>query len=93
MALTQMRLSLRRNRMWGISLPDMAPFAGVVFLLVCFYMMTGKFKYGEEGLVTLEQLPKTSSWHCRIPENASIISVDAAMLVMLFREAGLYFWE
>ena len=39
----------------------MAPFAGLIFLLVCFYMLTGRFKrtgdWTNTGIITLEQLP------------------------------------
>ena len=66
-----------RNRNCGISLPDMAPFAGVVFLVVCFYMVAGRFKVADEGLVNLEQLPASQISACLHDNTNTIISLTA----------------
>ena len=61
----------------GISLPDMTPFAGVIFLLVCFYAITTQFKAPKIGNVALDELPYCSGSSC-LPENAeAVIGLDA----------------
>ena len=41
----------------------MAPFASMVFLIVCFYLVMGNFRQPDSGIVPLEQLPQ-SFWNC-----------------------------
>jgi hypothetical protein len=70
----------------GIALPDMAPFAGLIFLLVCFYLLAGQFKQtgdgADTGIVALEQLPATP-FSCYKPLDPNgfggcVISLNAA---------------
>ena len=62
----------------GISLPDMAPFAGVIFLAVCFYALTTQFKELQIGNVAIEKLPHSKIHPC-MPENTElVIGLDAA---------------
>lgn len=62
----------------GISLPDMAPFAGVIFLAVCFFALSTKFKEPRSGNVTVEELPYSKIHPC-MPENTElVIGLDAA---------------
>ncbi|MBF9223632.1 ExbD/TolR family protein [Hymenobacter ruricola] len=56
----------RKNH--GVSLPDMAPFAGLVFLLVGFYMLTGSFRQEAVGAVPIERVPHSDSYAC-LPDN------------------------
>ena len=65
--------ALGRSRKQVLSLPDMAPFASVVFLMVCFYMLTGHFKTPEEGIVSNEDLPllRIACW--RTPVNSEAV--------------------
>jgi len=64
-----------RNGKRGISMPDMAPFAGVVFILSLFYMSTGRFRSLETGIVKLEQLVAHTPISCSkgIDSNNSMI--------------------
>lgn len=39
----------------------MAPFASLVFLVVCFYPLTGNFRGPESGLVAIDRLPGNSA--------------------------------
>lgn len=62
----------------NISLPDMAPFAGVIFLLVCFFTLTTQFKEPRIGNVAIEKLPHSRIHPC-MPENTeSVIGLDTA---------------
>jgi biopolymer transport protein ExbD len=72
---TTLRAGRNRNR--DISLPDMGPFAGVVFLVVCFYMLAGRFRHKEDGIVSDAKLPYSTTY-CGPPENIDlIISLNA----------------
>ncbi len=54
----------------------MAPFAGVIFLIVCFYAINTRFKSSPIGNVALEELPYCSGSGC-MPENAeAVIGLD-----------------
>ena len=54
----------------------MTPFAGVIFLMVCFYAITTQFKTPQLGNVALEELPSCSNSAC-MPENAeAVIGLD-----------------
>src|SRR6476661_7293963 len=57
----QTRFIKGRNWQRGVSLPDMAPFAGIVFTVACFYLGTSSFKTPAQALVKLEQQP-SSTW-------------------------------
>ncbi|MDQ2768950.1 MAG: biopolymer transporter ExbD [Bacteroidota bacterium] len=66
------------SRKRGFSLPDMAPFAGLLFLLVGFYALTTQFKAPRLGNVALEELPRCENSAC-LPENAeAVIGLDTA---------------
>jgi len=55
----------------------MAPFAGLVFLLVGFYMITGRFKQPAEGLVSLEELPASRVSSCLKENLEANVSLSA----------------
>ena len=63
---------MRNHPTKGLSLPDMTPFASVLFLMVCFYAITTQFKAPRIGNVALEELPYRSGSSC-LPENAEAI--------------------
>ncbi|MBO2008900.1 biopolymer transporter ExbD [Hymenobacter negativus] len=65
---------LRRSR--GASSPDMTPFAGVVFLIVCFYAITTQFKGPRIGNAALEELPYHSGSGCLPENNEAVIGLD-----------------
>ncbi|MET4073746.1 hypothetical protein [Hymenobacter sp. UYCo722] len=60
---------MRNHPTKGLSLPDMTPFAGVLFLMVCFYAISTQFKEPRIGNVALEELPYRSGSSC-LHENA-----------------------
>ena len=56
----------------------MAPFAGVIFLVVCFCALTTQFKEPRLGNVAIEKLPYTKIHPC-MPENTElVIGLDTA---------------
>lgn len=59
----------RRNRSGSISLPDMAPFAGLVFLYVCFCLLTTRPKQSDLGLVSNERTPRSETLYCKLGDN------------------------
>jgi len=56
----------------SVSLPDLAPFAGLIFLIVGFYALTSRFKGPELGVVPNDQLPYSVTHAC-IPENMEAV--------------------
>ena len=61
----------------GISLPDIAPVAGVLLLFVSFFLL-GRFQNPADEVVASEHLPSTSTWYCKLAENnKAIISLTA----------------
>ena len=61
----------------GISLPDITPFAGVLLLLVIFFLL-GRFQDPSDEAVASEHLPASSTWFCKLSENnQAIISLTA----------------
>lgn len=60
------------SRKRGISLPDMAPIAGVLLLFVSYFML-GRFQNPTDEIVASERLPASSTWHCKLTENHQII--------------------
>ncbi|MBF9140696.1 biopolymer transporter ExbD [Hymenobacter properus] len=50
----------------------MASFAGLVFLLVCFCMLAGRFRKEAVGTVPVERVPRSISYSC-IPENPEAV--------------------
>ena len=67
----------------GFSLPDMAPFAGLFFLLVYFYMLTSHAKGPVMGIVADSELPKNKGNTCTKgiwpgEHNGFVISLDKA---------------
>ena len=61
----------------GISLPDIAPVAGILLLLVSFFLL-GHFQNPAHEIVASENLPSTSIWYCKLAENnKAIISLTA----------------
>jgi biopolymer transport protein ExbD len=76
-----MRFSKSKTHLDGrnnISLPDMAPFAGVIFLVVYFFALTTQFKEPRLGNVATEKLPY-SKIHTCMPENTElVIGLDTA---------------
>jgi hypothetical protein len=60
----------------GISLPDMAPFASVIFLIVCFYAITTQFRAPLIGNVSLEELPYCSGSGCMIENAEAVIGLN-----------------
>lgn len=72
------RLRSHSSSRRGISLPDMAPFAGVIFLIVCFFALTTRFRGPQIGNVTIEELPYGKIHPC-MPENTElVIGLDTA---------------
>ena len=66
--------SSRKNKR-GLSLPDMAPFAGLIFLIVVFYALSSSFKRTEFGIVSNDQLPFSEIRNRgKIPENCTAIT-------------------
>ena len=59
----------------GISLPDMAPFAGLIFLLVCFYLLTTHFRHPVASNVRIESLPFSTTHACLPENNETIVSL------------------
>ena len=60
-------ISAFRNR--SISLPDMGPFASLIFLLVGFYMLSGHFRWPDEGVVPESQMAySTPQSGCHLSE-------------------------
>jgi hypothetical protein len=57
----------------GIELPDMGLFAGLVFLLLTFYLLTSRFKGSEVGIVCREQVPYSSNACSNYPENNEVL--------------------
>ena len=78
MTFAKSRVNSGRNR--RILLPNMAPFAGVIFLTVCFYAITTRFKTPALGNVAIEELPHRNGSSCvHLPENSeSVIGLDTA---------------
>ena len=72
-----MKASTHSGKKRGISLPDIAPFAGVLLLFVSFFML-GRFQNPVDAIVASEHLPSSSTWYCKIPENhQTIVSLTA----------------
>lgn len=59
----------------GISLPGMAPFAGLIFLLVCFYLLTTQFRQPVASNVRIESLPFSGTHACLPDNNEAIVSL------------------
>ena len=71
------KFSTHRDRKEGIPLPDFAPFAGVLLLVVSFFLV-GRFQNPTDEIVASEQLPYSSTWYCKLAENhEAIISLTA----------------
>ncbi|MBD2767630.1 hypothetical protein IC235_06970 [Hymenobacter sp. BT664] len=64
MSSTQARVTFGRNEKRSIALPDMAPFAGIFFLVVCFFLLTSRIKSPEIGIVSDEALPLSPGATC-----------------------------
>ena len=54
----------------------MAPFAGFIFLIVCFYAITTRFKAPLIGNVALEELPYCSGSGCMPDNTEAVIGLD-----------------
>lgn len=68
-----------RNRQQGLLMPDMAPFASLIFLAVCFYPLTGSLRGSESGLVAVDRLPGNSAVCWRMPESCcAVIGLNQA---------------
>ena len=78
MASPQNRIS-RRNHSRGIWLPDMAPFASAIFLLVCPLIMSGQMRMPRTATVSDEQLPSShQEGTCSVREAfGSVIGLDS----------------
>ncbi|MEL5994227.1 biopolymer transporter ExbD [Hymenobacter segetis] len=63
----------RKHR--GILLPEMAPFAGLIFLLVCFYLLTNQFRQHVASNVRIESLPFSTTRACFPENNEAIVSL------------------
>ncbi|MFD1466830.1 hypothetical protein ACFQ48_01235 [Hymenobacter caeli] len=76
--MVSLQLKSSRNRYQGLSMPDMAPFASLIFIIVCFYPLTGRLKGPESGLVADDRLPGNSAvcWHT--PEHNAVVSLNQA---------------
>ncbi|UOQ96358.1 biopolymer transporter ExbD [Hymenobacter sp. 5317J-9] len=60
----------------GISLPDIAPFSGIMLLTVGFFLL-GRFQNPTDEAVATEQLPTSSTWYCKLPDDPrAIISLN-----------------
>ena len=65
------------SRKHSISLPDIAPVAGVLLLFVSFFLV-GRFQNPTAEIVPSEHLPSVSAWFCKLAENdKAVISLTA----------------
>lgn len=67
-----------RNRHQGALTLDMASFASLIFLIVCFFPLTGRLRGSESGLVADDRLPVQSALCWRTPEQCAVISLNQA---------------
>lgn len=75
--MTFTKSSIRSKSTRGIALPDIAPLAGVLLLVVSYFLL-GRFQNPTNEAVATEQLPATTTWHCKFSDNDRvIISLDA----------------
>lgn len=56
----------------------MAPFAGMFFLLVCFFALTTRFKEPRMGNVALEKLPHYENSACLRENSEAVVGLDTA---------------
>lgn len=54
----------------------MAPFAGLLFLLLCVCLSSGRLRKPEVGVVTTEQVPSFGGFQCGPPNYAAVISLN-----------------
>ncbi|MGI4885213.1 MAG: hypothetical protein ACRYFR_09670 [Janthinobacterium lividum] len=67
-----------RNRRQGLSTLDMAPFASLIFLIVCFYPLTGSWRGPGSGLVAVDRLPGNSAVCWSTPDFCAVIGLNQA---------------
>ena len=75
--MTFVKARTHSGRKRGISLPDIAPFAGVLLLFVSFFLL-GRFQNPTDEVVAPEHLPSSSTWYCKLSDNhQAVISLTA----------------
>ncbi len=70
-----MKRSVISRRAPHLVLPDMAPIAGTIFVLVCFFLLTASFRESPKGLVALERLPRSTGTLCLVEAPRVLVSL------------------